>query len=100
MWQIIKQGICDGEFMSPWLVVRFILSCLLAEKCYRDILFSRKVVSIKLLHERFRMNLNEQAEPMLDQHFILYDCIDFDPALSALKPDLLYCQAANFKSYL
>lgn len=45
------------------------------------------------------MNLNEPAEPMLDQHFILYDCIDFDQALSALKPDLLYCQATNFRSY-
>jgi len=46
------------------------------------------------------MNLTEQAEPVLEQHFVWYDYIDFDPAPSALQPDLLYCQATNFKSYL
>lgn len=56
------------------------------------------MVSIKLLHECFRINLNEQTESVLYQHLILYDCIDFDPALSALEPDLLHCQVTDFKS--
>lgn len=36
---------------------------------------------MKLLHDHFGMNLNEQAEPVLDQHFALYVYIDSDPAL-------------------
>lgn len=86
--------------MLPQLVVRFIQWCLRVENCYQDILFSRKVVGIKLLHDHFRMNLNEQAEPVLDQHFSFYACIDFDPALWALKTDLPYCQTTNFKRCL
>jgi len=31
------------------------------------------------------MNLNEQAEPVLDQHFVLYVYIDSDPGLWAFK---------------
>lgn len=38
-------------------------------------------IGIKLLHDYFRMNLNEQAEPVLDQHFVLYVYIDSDPGL-------------------